>query len=179
MGVMVLALLWGLFEATWFFIIPDVIISYIGLKSLKRALTASALAVGGALLGGTMMYIMSHYYFEETKAFLINIPAINEAMLTKVEHDLEKNGLLAIILGPTKGIPYKIYATYAASSGISYLSFLLVSIPARGIRFILASVTTYLLAGVAFKKYPYRIKVIGWLCVWLSIYSFYFWKFGF
>ena len=67
------------------------------------------------------------------------IPAISGAMIERVGSDLAEGGLLALFVGPFVGTPYKIYAAKAAGAGIGFVHFLLVSIPARLLRFALVS----------------------------------------
>jgi len=52
MGVGLAAFLWGLAEATCFFIVPDVLLSFIALRRLRTALLCCGLALAGALLAG-------------------------------------------------------------------------------------------------------------------------------
>ena len=40
---------WGFAEATLFFIVPDVLLSYVALKNLRAALLTCFIATGGAL----------------------------------------------------------------------------------------------------------------------------------
>src|SRR5699024_12531717 len=82
-----------------------------------------------------IMYVLGIYQFEGIAGFVEKVPAINESMMEEVKGSLQNEGLIAMILGPTKGIPYKIYAIYANQLGIGFISFILASIPARFIRF--------------------------------------------
>ena len=56
MGLKWTAMAWGFAEATFFFIIPDVFLTYIALKNWRQATRACFWALGGALIGGAVMY---------------------------------------------------------------------------------------------------------------------------
>lgn len=134
--MMLFALFWGFAEATLFFIVPDMLLTAIAVKSLRRGMRACLWALTGALLGGSLMYAWGILDPPQSVATVIQVPAIDEAMVEKVKEDLIQKGLPAIVLGPTQGIPYKIFATQSPTLGIGFLPFLLTSIPARLIRFV-------------------------------------------
>ena len=130
------AVVWGFAEATLFFIVPDVLISYVAVKRLPAAMLCCALATGGALAGGTVMYLLGGYNADETLRAIDIVPAISPRMIDKVGNGLEQGGISTMLVGAFIGTPYKIYATKAGALGISLPLFLLVSIPARLLRFV-------------------------------------------
>jgi hypothetical protein len=71
---------------------------------------------------------------------LLSVPAINAGMLARVRESLRSSGALALFLGPVTGTPYKIYAVESGESGVPLLLFLAVSIPARGLRFLILAI---------------------------------------
>jgi len=79
-----------------------------------------------------------------------------------------------MILGPLSGTPYKVYAVYAADAGIGFWPFVLFSIPARMIRFLLVtSCFHYILKAIAkfkVKTDPLVILITGWVI----FYTYYF-----
>lgn len=175
MGLLLtIALVWGVLEATIFFIIPDVIVTYIGLKGYKAATYAAIASLFGALLGGVIMYVLGIYQFEVIAGFVEKVPAINETMMEEVKGSLQNEGLIAMILGPTKGIPYKIYAIYANQLGIGFISFILASIPARFIRFYLTGLLAAFFSVTVLPKLAKKAKVFIWLIVWIIVYVIYF-----
>jgi len=176
MGVIIASLLWGFGEATLFFIIPDVLLSAIALQRAKRAFYACLYALIGALIGGTIMYMWGANAPIESVDIVEKVPAIDHTMLQEVKTSLSDDGLLAMILGPTKGIPYKIYAITAYQAGISYIAFLLASIPARFIRFFLVTSLTWLISRYLLKHQSMKIKYSIWAVAWLIIYVIYFWN---
>jgi membrane protein YqaA with SNARE-associated domain len=179
-AVLALAFAWGLAEAMFFFIVPDVLLTLIACRALKPALKATVASLVGALAGGTIMYIFGARDAQAARTFLDNVPAIDPALIARVAGQINESGLLAVLLGPLKGIPYKIYAVEWGARGGSFLAFLVISIPARYIRFFLASLAA---RGIARSIEPLTdhraaIEISILTIIWLAFYSFYFWRFG-
>lgn len=174
MGVNRLAGIWGLAEATFFFIVPDVWLSMAGRKKLSTGLVACIYSLVGALIGGLVMLFWGVYDQVGSNEFLERIPAINIEMIDKVNDDLIVQGLVAVLLGPLSGTPYKIYAVQAGGLGIGLWGFMLVSIPARLIRFILVTMFFHyslkIVNRVISEKHNIKILLISWL----TFYVFYF-----
>ncbi len=176
MGVNLVALIWGLAEATLFFIVPDVWLSALSLSSLKKALVASVYCLAGALFGGLVIY---HWGFHSPAASLdaiARIPAINQEMLARVQRELISDGVQAILFGPLSGTPYKTYAVQAADSGIGWLPFLLISIPARLLRFQAITLLCWGVSVTFLKPFSPRKKYWVLILGWLLFYGVYFSK---
>lgn len=127
---------WGFAESTLFFIVPDVLLSWLALRRPRLALLACIAATAGALAGGWLMYQWGGRDLAAGLEVLQAIPAIDVAMTARVGAELEMHGLPALFLGPLQGTPYKIYALQAGALGLSLPAFLLVSVPARLLRFV-------------------------------------------
>lgn len=67
---------WGLAEATFFFLVPDILLTRIAIRGLVPALWAAAAAMLGAVLGGIIMYLLGQGAFIAACRFLDFIPAI-------------------------------------------------------------------------------------------------------
>ena len=131
--------IWGLAEATLFFVVPDVAISFLALRSRKIALAACLWAFAGALVGGTVMYSWGRASPATAEAILEKVPAVNRAMVRRVRSEVQKRGAVAVALGPLKTTPYKIYMVEAGSLGASPLTVLAASVPSRLVRFLLTA----------------------------------------
>lgn len=171
---MFLAFLWGLFEATFFFIIPDVILTFIAIHGFQAGWYASIYALAGALIGGCIMYLFANKKFADAYKFVSRLPSISNTMLQNVETSLKEKGIVAMIVGPLRGIPYKAFAIFAPKTGIRFSAFLIASIPARFIRFFLTSVIAWFLANVLFDQMPIWIKYSVWAVIWIIVYIIYF-----
>src|SRR5437868_15490498 len=83
-SVLVLAFGWGLGEATFLFIVPDLLLTLIATRSLRSAIKASVAALAGALIGGAVVAAFAHIQPEPARAFLLHIPVINAHLLERV-----------------------------------------------------------------------------------------------
>ena len=83
-----LAVVWGFAEATLFFIVPDVLLSWVALRRLRAALLACVFALLGALVGGTAIWIIAQQDPEAIRRLFVLIPAIDSAMLSDVRSQL-------------------------------------------------------------------------------------------
>jgi membrane protein YqaA with SNARE-associated domain len=165
---------WGFAEATFFFIVPDVLLTWFALSCTRKASWACLWTVIGALLGGTLMYSWAAHNATSAEDFLVRIPAINAEMVEKVGDQVEQGGTKSLFLGPFSGRPYKIYAVAAGDQDQGWISFLLISIPARLIRFLLLSWLVGWLCQCLFTRMPLRTKRLIHLACWLTFYSWHF-----
>ena len=168
------AFLWGLAEATLFFIVPDVLLSAAALRRLKMALVACAWATAGALTGGIVMYHWGMSSPAEAWALLDQVPAISPTMQREVQVAMDAQGLGALFIGPTTGTPYKLYAVAAGQQGFSLVTFLLVSVPARAARFVLVCLLAYTVSRLLSGRFstPARYGILAGC--WLIFYGAYF-----
>ena len=176
MGVTALwaAALWAFAEASFFFVVPDVLLTLIALFSPREGFLACGAALAGALLGGGLLHALSARNPERLHRFVASVPFIRPYMWTHVRADLEELGWLSIRKGPMRGIPYKLYAVDAPCC-LSLGIFLLASIPGRLERFL---VLTALLAliGWAFHGPVHRHSTAAaliLLAVWSAFYARY------
>ncbi|MFP6887223.1 MAG: hypothetical protein VB997_06650 [Opitutales bacterium] len=169
-----LAVVWGLAEATIFFIVPDVLLTYLALKDPRRATRASLWALTGALVGGTAMFCWGAYDIDSAEKFLKRIPAIDGNLLNEVERQVEVSGARATFAGPIAGRPYKIYAVYSGAKEIDFPSFFLISIPARLLRFILLTWITWWVASKLLAKLQTRSTTFILSGIWIAFYGWYF-----
>jgi hypothetical protein len=134
-----LAFLWGFAEGTLFFILPDVPLSLAAMFRPRRALLHVAAIVAGAVLAGAVMFSWSAHGWSDqrwsargrtARQAVAHVPLVTPAMFERAEDDYGQFGIWAASRGPTRGIPYKVYAVEAPEHS-SLWPFLLVTIPAR------------------------------------------------
>lgn len=179
-AALLIACAWGLAEATFFFIVPDVLLTLIACRLLRPALKATIAALLGALAGGALMFAFGLRDPNIAHAFLDHVPAIDPMLISRVSAQVSDSGLLAVLSGPMKGIPYKIYAVEWGSHHGSFVEFLLISIPARYVRFLLATVAARgiarLIQPLTHHRAVIETTILGIL--WIAFYTFYFSRFG-
>lgn len=171
---------WGLAEATLFFVVPDVWIGLLALCGWRAGVRAAAWAVVGAVIGGLVMYGVGAAVEPERSARLLDaVPAISGPMIERVEEETRRRGAGAMVTGPPRGMPYKIYARTAGVQGGSLPAMLLWTVPARSVRFLLVAGAAALGGRLAGRWLPAGRVVPLYLLVWVVFYVGYFGVQGF
>ena len=132
-----LGVLWGLAEATVFFIIPDVLITASALFSPKKSFAQMIAVLIGALLGGALLYTAADKYPDEAKSVVLSVPFVRLHTLEEADHQLQDGGLLAMCVGSFTGVPYKTYAVNGPRHA-PFEIFMAMSVPSRLFRFLLS-----------------------------------------
>lgn len=131
---------WGFAEATAFFIVPDVWTSRIALRSPRRGMASTADALAGALAGGLCMYAVGRSVDpERCRELVTKIPGIDRPLVEETEQAVLRSPEVALLLGPPRGVPYKLFALAHGRQRRSLGHFLVVSVPARWVRFALVT----------------------------------------
>lgn len=175
----IIGFLWGFAEGTAFFIVPDVYLGFVALFNWKRGLWAMVAAVIGAMVGGSVMYNLAMINLSAINLFLTRIPLINAEMVADISNKMQADGLITMVNGPLRGVPYKIYAVQAGGQFLPYFSFLVMTILARLER--LLPVT--LLAGgfgrwfKDFTEHHTRLVVGIYVLIWGIVYFLYYLRF--
>lgn len=135
---LVAAFAWGFAEATFFFIVPDLLLTASLLVfGLSFAFRSALSAVVGAVIGGAVMYFYGAGDIEAARGFLISVPLLGPDLLARVQDELAGFWPLHLLVGAITGAPYKIYAVEAGAAAVPLWQFLLVSVAARFSRFAL------------------------------------------
>jgi hypothetical protein len=165
---------WGLAEATLFFFVPDVFLTWVALEHPRRAFVACGFALAGALVGGAAMFAWGSVDAQSVRATLDAVPGIRPDMIAAVREDLQEHGPIALFTGPPRGVPYKIYASEWGALGGGLVGFLLQSVPARGLRFLLTAAIASLLRRHVLGKLSRRACQAIHVALWLAFYAGYF-----
>jgi membrane protein YqaA with SNARE-associated domain len=167
------AALWAFAEATLFFVVPDVFLSFRTLHAgWHQGGRACVLALSGAVAGGVVMLFWSRSDPQDVAALLEALPAISPAMLVDVDRSMAGAGWpLAMVLGSVTGIPYKLYAAAAGTHGIAPLTFAAVTLLARSIRFFAVVTLVALLRKPLQARFGARRTWIGLTGFWVTFYG--------
>ncbi|HEY5641691.1 MAG TPA: hypothetical protein VIS31_02345 [Woeseiaceae bacterium] len=163
---------WGFAEATVFFIVPDVLLSVAAVGRYRFALLACLWATAGALLGGLALWVLADADY--WRALFAALPAMDENMIANAHARLAADGSSALFFGVLTGTPYKIFVIEARELGFPLLPFLLVSIPARLVRFAFVTSLAALFGHLTRRRIPghqQRLIVIGF---WVAFYAWFF-----
>lgn len=168
---------WGFSEATLFFFLPDIAVGAVALVNFRKGLKAVVAAVAGAVLGGLVLWAVARIAGPGIHELLTRLPAIPDRFFADVRQSLLDDGGLAVVTGPGRGIPYKLYAADWGVLGWNPLSLALWTIPARALRIAL----TALLAGAAgavarrlFGAHNTKWFLLAYAVVWVVVYAAYF-----
>jgi membrane protein YqaA with SNARE-associated domain len=177
----IIAFIWGFAEATAFFIVPDVYLGFVALFNWRRGLSAMLAALLGAMVGGSVMYTLAMNNPSGINLFLTRVPLIDRALVEEVANQTHLHGLAAVLTGPFRGTPYKIYAAQAGEQSLSLLYFVLMTIPARFQRFfpvVLAFGGIGKWLGTFWEKYT-KWVVSSYVLLWVFIYLVFIYFFNF
>jgi membrane protein YqaA with SNARE-associated domain len=175
----VAAALWGFAEATLFFLVPDVLLTAAAVGSLRRGLRAAGFALAGAVAGGVVVMLWAGADPEGAARMLLAVPGVSEALVERAQGLVEGGFLAGMTIGSLSGVPYKIFAVEAAGAGLGLGAFAAMSLPARGLRFLVAVLLAHaigrllpadwgkrarlgLLAGFWAVFYAFYLAVMGW-----------------
>jgi membrane protein YqaA with SNARE-associated domain len=172
--VFAFAFLWGLAEATLFFIVPDVLLSLLALRDRRRAWVACGYAVAGAVLGGALMYAWAVHDPAQVRSVLISIPAISPDLLDQVRAQLDAHGYASLFAGAFSGVPYKLYASEAGAAALPLAGLLIVTIPARALRFVLVVAVVNWIARRWLGGWTQNQRKAVLLAGWIVFYGGYF-----
>lgn len=175
-ALMIAAFVWGFAEATLFFIVPDVLLSYIGLKrGVKPAAQASVIAAVGAAVGGAVMYLWSAHDPAAARAAVLAVPAISVEMVARAAEAMRGDWFMATMLGPLSSTPFKVYAILAPHAGGTTLpAFALAGFLARLPRFLIVGCGTALI-GKALSRWLSE-RQLTWVLIgaWVLFYAVFF-----
>ena len=173
-----LAFIWGLSEATIFFIVPDVIISLVALKyGVRGGAFACAASVVGAVLGGVLIYLWGARDINAARNFFDLLPAIAPTTIARASGEMVGPAFgLSMLQGSMTGVPFKLYASEAGAAGQSLLAFILLTPLVRLPRFLIAATG----AAVARRWAPHilqahKFKLLA--AFWVIFYALY-WSFA-
>jgi membrane protein YqaA with SNARE-associated domain len=173
LGIRGISFLWGLLEATIFFIVPDVYLTKTALRSFKKAFISLGYALLGAIIGGSLMYFLGTSYYVETLRVMNDIPAISNDLIAIVEDGVQEDPYNALLFGALKGIPFKLFALAFGHYNISYPQFLCLAFIARSLRFMI-SMSIAWTVNLSLIKYSLKKRQVILYLFWTIFYVFYF-----
>jgi hypothetical protein len=167
---------WGLAEGLFFFIVPDVYISFATLFAPRAGAISWIASIAGSIVAVSLIYLISVKLGVEYTDFLLMIPGISETMIERVRQSALEQGLPYspfLVLG---GVPLKVYAGLAFSLGVPLGSVLLWTVFARIVRIAPS------FAGAAAMRLLFRRSIDArpavWcvllVCFWFLFYVYYF-----
>lgn len=170
---LLLAAGWGVAEGFLFFVVPDVLISFIAQRrGWRPAVAVSIAAALGAVLGVLLLWQWSVADPATVPALIEALPAIDTAMIDALRDQLATQPLLpTLLVASIVGVPIKIAAMLGPSLDLSLTEFLLTTPLARLPRFLAIGLGAALLAHVS-RRWLSADKVTLLLAlVWIVFYG--------
>lgn len=168
--LLVVAFLWGFSEATWFFVIPDVYLTFVALMTWRRSGWCLLAVLLGTMCGACLVYGLSAWNWANLWAAL---PGFRGGMVTTASEQIREFGASAVQLGPANGIPYRHYIWVAANQQVGLGALLLATPLARLPRMMIAMVLAWGAARVTRTWFSIETHGASWVLVWLTAYIFY------
>ncbi len=167
---------WGFAEGLFFFIVPDVYISFATLFSLRAGALAWVFSIAGSAVAIVVMYLLFAMLGLDYLSFLNWIPGISGPLIHGVGQQIAAEGLPYTPFLIMAGVPLKLYAAQAFSLELSLGSVLLWTVFARIVRI----APTFAIVAAMRLLFGRRIDArAGTWCAllgmfWLAFYVFYF-----
>jgi membrane protein YqaA with SNARE-associated domain len=176
MGVIWLAgaALWGIAEASFFFVVPDVLITFVVMRfGLRQGLSLCVAAALFAAVTGYFMWLWGAHDATAARRAMLMVPAIGPDLLARAHDEIVAGLPVKLVAGAMTGVPYKLYAVEAGARGIDPFLFLPMSFAARLLRFVLTAIAAAVgrEAVTCLGKPDWRYAI--WGLAWLAIYGFY------
>lgn len=172
------AFAWSFAEATVFFIVADVLLTFIAVAmGLRVALLASLAAAIGAACGGMLMWRYGLSDPAAASRLLAAVPFVSAGMIAKGMAGMASaDWPLAMLRGSITGIPYKVYAVAAGKEGLTALLFFSVTIPVRLLRFAVASSLVAAIDAPLRRRFDLRRRWMLLATFWLLFYGEFAWR---
>lgn len=127
---------WGVAEAVWFPIVPDVPVALLAAAAPSRFLPLAAAALAGSMAGGAAAYALGAA--GAGSWLLRHAPLVTDRMQIHAAEQLGADGAATLLAQPWTGIPFKVFGYQAAGAGVGVGSFLTMSLVGRGLRILAA-----------------------------------------
>lgn len=170
------AALWGVAEATFFFIVPDVLLTFATVRFGARAgVRLSLVAAAAAALAGITMWGWGHHDIASARAAMLMVPAVGADLVERAAAEMKHWWALHLVVGAVTGLPYKLYAVAAGARGINLLLFVPASFVARLTRFLfsvgLTALPMAVLSRLDRKQWTWRLVTAAWIILYAGYFT--------
>lgn len=167
---------WGLAEATVFFVVPDVLLTWLAGFRPRVVWRAVAACLAGALAGGALMYLYATRSPGAMRALLEFVPAIGGSLVADTGSALRADYARTLLRAGFTGVPYKILAVESGAQAQGLATFLAWSVPARLSRWVLMVLAARGIAILVRRhvRRPDPVLWVLWAAVWGIVYVVYF-----
>lgn len=167
--------LWAFAEATLWFIVADVPISWVAVRyGWRTGIVAALVAAAAAVPGGLVIYAWAAGDPAQVAAAFEALPAIDAAMIETAAWAYRLFGFDAMLVGSFGGVPYKLFAAAAGMAGSPILGFVLASFLARVPRFLMVAIGTAAIGRLLGRWLTMRRRLALLGACWALFYAWYF-----
>lgn len=128
---------WGVAEALFFPIVPDVAVVALAVAAPRRCIPLGLCALAGSLAGGSVAYVLGG--IPAGGWLLAHAPLVTDRMRSHALDAMGSGGAAPLFGQPWGGIPFKVYGYQAAWAGVGFGSFAFVGTVGRAVRILLAA----------------------------------------
>jgi 1-acyl-sn-glycerol-3-phosphate acyltransferase len=140
---------WGIAEALWLPVMPDVAVAVVTLSAPRRWRLRALAAVAGSLAGGAVAHRVGA---AGTRPPLL---LVTPRMMAAVDRWLTEEGARGVLHQPLSGVPFKVFAYGAGLAGVSSAGLLTWAGVGRGLRLLgVAWVSGRVGRGIARRRSP-------------------------
>jgi hypothetical protein len=163
---------WSAAEAAIFFLVADVPISWIAVRSgTKAAILAAIVAALTSVVGAAVVFLWAGRDPTGAAATMASLPAIDSALIARAAADYHR-GPLAMLIGSFNGTPFKLYALEAAK--VPDYGLLFVTPIIRLPRFLLVALFVGGVSHFLSRWLNVRRRLTLLAIAWVLFYAFYF-----
>ena len=163
---------WSAAEAAIFFIVADVPISWIAVRSGTRAaLLAALVAAVASVAGAAAVLLWAARDPSGAATTMASLPAIDPELIARAARDYHE-GALAMLAGSFSGTPFKLYALEAAKS--HGYALLLIAPLLRLPRFAAVAILAGTISDLLKPRVDLRRRLLILVLLWVAFYAFYF-----
>ena len=163
---------WSAVEAAIFFLVADVPISWIAVRSgTKAAILAAIVAAFASIVGAAVVFLWAGRDPAGAALTMASLPAIDPALMARAAADYHR-GPLAMLIGSFSGTPFKLYSLEAAK--VPDYGLLFVAPIIRLPRFLLVALLVGGLSRFLGRWLNVRRRLLLLAVSWLLFYALYF-----
>ena len=163
---------WSAAEAALFFLVADIPISWIAVRSGTRAaILAAIVAALASVIGAAAVLVWAGNDPAGAASAMAALPAVDSAMIAEAAERYHQ-GFAAILGGAFSGIPFKLFALEAARG--DGLGLLLAAPFLRLPRFLLVAVVVGAISALLERWMTTRQRLLLLAALWLLFYAGYF-----
>lgn len=165
--------LWGAAEATVFFVVPDVWISFMALRSFSTGFRAALGTLIGAVAAGTGLAVFATQAPETAFALVGAVPGVTSEVFARASVLADQPQPVGMVMGSISGLPYRVFAVLLGPE-MSIWAFVGTSVLARAPRFFATLLLTWLVARFLLAKASSRTVHGLLVAIWCAIYVVFF-----